>query len=340
MARDLLYRSPNPMLQALLSGADPVGPLPPAPAAQAQPTDDDGGERRRLLDLLSQPEDVGPEPTVDKPNALSLIFSALGDATNAFAAGKAGDSSLKTDAMGEYLANIERQKRDRQRFRERKGQSEFAARQRTAGVLLTEQDRRRDTALRAGEREADRLERAREADARAEQAKAALAQSAAQFAAAQDAAKERERLGREHDVNLATIHEKIRQGDKLATLDNTSISTAKGYIATLASNLDQLVQSPQDIDKLKTNARRFVDQLNVTPEARKVIDAYAAQELNDAFAEKMNQFLAAGSPQPLETSAKKFGVEYDPNAFAQGAGQLPSIQLDPQAGMRLNRRGP
>lgn len=99
-------------------------------------------ERQKLMDILLAPEDAGPAPQVDKPNALAMLFSGLGDAVNAFAAGKSGDPGFRTHYFDQYQNSLNQQKADLQRYNEKVAGGKNRSKQRTAEFLLSESDRK------------------------------------------------------------------------------------------------------------------------------------------------------------------------------------------------------
>jgi hypothetical protein len=119
-------------------------------------------DRQSLLDVLFTPEELGPAPAVDKPNALAMLFSGLGDATNAFNAARTGNSGLQSDFFDQYQRTLNQQKVDRQKYVEGLAKSRERANKGKAEFLLGEDASARErqlaaSAAKAAEEKADRL---------------------------------------------------------------------------------------------------------------------------------------------------------------------------------------
>jgi len=199
------------------------------------------------------------------------------------------------------MAYLTQQKYSAERFNERKKLGDAESKRRNLVVGLDSIDRK--------QAQADAIQGRKELQAaQLEQRKADQAQAQAQFdqqkqfqleqASKQQAFEKEMQAARiSHDTAMERIHQRQRDGDKVAEKDDKKIEAAKSYIATLADNIDALVQSPEDIDKIETRARRFFDQQNMSKDAREVIDSYFKQEVVPSLIDKRNQALDAGSPQ-------------------------------------------
>ena len=211
------YNPTRPMtLQDLLAHAnaqseDAVAtPQPPDPARVDIPGATSPQDRQKLLDMLMAPDDVGPAPQVDKANAMSLLFTGLGDAMNAMVAGQTGNPGMRSDAMGQYLRTIESQKQDLRDYQQRKGMAHNVSKNRTAQYLLSEMDRKQSAA--------DALQGRKDLQA------AGLAQAKA---LADENQKNRE-------ASLQIERDRIAAQERMNTLDNTTRANADAKQMALA----------------------------------------------------------------------------------------------------------
>jgi hypothetical protein len=91
--------------------------------------------------MLMTPDSVGPDPQVDKPNALALVLSGLGDAVSGFNAAKMGNPGFRSNYTGTYMDNIEQQKDSAHRFNERKKLRDAESKRRNLILGLNENQR-------------------------------------------------------------------------------------------------------------------------------------------------------------------------------------------------------
>ena len=129
--------------QAALQPENPVGPSgPPQPSQVMTEGMMTPQDRQKLMDILLAPEDPGPAPQVDKPNALAMLFSGLGDAVNAFAANKHGGAT--SNYFDQYLNKQNQQKADLQKYQEKVAAGKSRQRREGANYILGEADRKQE----------------------------------------------------------------------------------------------------------------------------------------------------------------------------------------------------
>ena len=137
------YRRSSPSLTDLVMNQNYQSGAPVAPGPD-QPQGSDPGadyQRNQLLQMLMTPDSVGPDLQVDKPNALALVLSGLGDAVSGFNAAKMGNPGFRSNYTGTYMDNIEQQKDSAHRFNERKKLRDAESKRRNLILGLNENQR-------------------------------------------------------------------------------------------------------------------------------------------------------------------------------------------------------
>lgn len=307
------YRQDPPTLEDLLLGvngrtAPPVAvPSASEPARVDTPGVMSPQDRQRLIDVLLAPEDIGPGPQVDKPNALSLLFSGLGDAVNMFNASKSGMPGLRSDYMGQYQYRLDQQRAEQNAYHERKAAASRRSKERTANYLLTADERAQNVAAeRQGRQDLKQMQ--------IDQQKAQQAQLDAQFQ--QQKTWEAQKL-----QETQTFQEKLQKADNIVKesiaringgIDKTQVRNDKKdlgeaitFIGQAALGAKKMLEGapgvpPMSPDEIEKRVRITLDGLTLAPDARAAADAYFAKEvgpiLHDYASKQQDESLAAGSP--------------------------------------------
>lgn len=315
------YRNQPTSLQDLLNhaSAQPDAPVDTPTAPQPSSVGIDGvmtpQERERVLNLLLQPESPGPAPEVDKPNALAMIFSGLGDAVNAFNAGRNGQPGLGSNTFDQYLRRLDQQKADRRQWEADNASAQNRARMRGANYLLSRDGQARGLAATATDKAEQRAYDAAKQKER-------LAQDEAQFQQQKtwEAQKAREqhdfeltmqKASQAHAEKLAGISRRIADGDKSAQREQEALGSAMAYVGGTADGVMKMLEGdpannipPMSIEEVQTKYRRAFDamtKIGLVGDARKAADAYLAQEVGPVIRQygiaQQNAALGAGSPQ-------------------------------------------
>ena len=314
-----MYRRARPTLQDLMEfGGDGGGGG--GMQSGIDPTQVGGSDSPLVQQLLAQafaPQDLGPRPEVYKPKFGNKLAAALGDAFSAY--GRAFAPIPATNYRGEQLG--------------RKLESEDKqARYDAAKALSGSNSGREKARFQLGEI-SDKQARADAAKAKtelaayqAQQKKDAIAQHAQDLAdaeardnraAVRDAkihsefAKEREI----HDAAQERLHEKQRQGDKIALRDEAKIDAVKEYIGTLADNLDEILKVKDPV-AVMNSARRFMDRQSMSKDAREIVESYMRQEVTSRIVEQNDLALDAGSPQQQDPNAPMTSWQRNPSEAA------------------------
>lgn len=330
-------------LQDLLnySDAQPQSSVAVPAPPDASRVDGGGGfdpqERQRLIDMLLTPDNVGDAPQVDKPNAMSLLFTGLGDALSAHVAGNTGNPGMRTNAMDQYLRNIEMQKAEKRAYDERRGAAANRAKDRTANYLLSEMDRKQELATAAAAKKEMLAYRTAQEQQAAAQEAARLAQAKAINDADNATRLQIEKMGNDNRAALAGAEARLHadrakgEGDKAqhgvyVQLKGAIVAKKREYEQALAEGKitpEQVLAEWQDIR----------DAVDLDPNG-----PYAAAA--DAFfQDKIGPVLMKYAPQQGPAQ----GAPYDKAAFAAGAAQLPldtSQGTMMQQGNQLLRRAP
>jgi len=284
------YRQ-NPTLSDLLlaSGHGAVPPMPPV--ADRVATDNPGmlsqAQRQSLIDTLTQPENLGPEPTVDKRNIGSEIFAGLGDALGAYASGMGAGRG--TNFYDEYLARRDAQKQNRDQFLKQQALLQSKSKQQRAEFLLSQDDRAAAKAERTIQAEQDRIARKQEKEQTAALETAKLAQDQAQFQDQLAWKKKSEELSNTKDLAVARIHAAAAGGDEHAKFDQKKLPEVMGYIGELADSA-QVALAGGDAkipgmtkDVMTNRVRRLIEGSGLSADAKKAIYAFAESELGAEF---------------------------------------------------------
>ncbi len=293
-----MYRQAAPTLQDLLSGAasTPAYGEPPAP-----PAPDSGGggglssqERQKLIELLMQPEDVGPpppEPAGEGQRALSMAFSGLGDALSGFVAGKTSNPGFQTDYAGNMSNRFLAQRLEKQRYLRQKGEAASKAKRDTAALILSDAEKRQM-------REDERKGREELKQMGIDQQKAALKQARdlADEAATRETAREatkntflenQSKIERAKDIAVAKIHAGAENGDAAAKYDQKKLPDVLGDLSALADGAaislgggDPAQQIPKMTpDQLLKRADRIVESSGLSADGKAAARAFIHKEL-------------------------------------------------------------
>ena len=305
------YGSNKPVtLQDLLAQANSQpdaptsAPAPPSPSQIETPGVMNQQDRQKILDMLLAPDSVGPEPEVDKTNALSLLFTGLGDAINAGVAASTQNPGLKSNTMDQYLQRINNQKEELRAYKERKLKSERDAKHRTANYLLSADDRaREDKARLASQQEARAYQEQKDKAAVAQHVTEQAAKEAADLKRFNDNKAwdlEMEKTRFSHDQIIAGIKKKSGEGDDVAKHDQKALPEIISNIGGLADVAKERLAAGDTPESMQTRVRRMLDAAMLSPEARKAAENYYDAEvgpiLREHYIEKQNSELAAGSP--------------------------------------------
>jgi len=287
-------------------------------------------DRQKLMDILLAPEDPGPAPQVDKPNALAMLFSGLGDAVNAFAANKHGGAT--SNYFDQYLNKQNQQKADLQKYQEKVAEGRNRSKQRTASYLLNEQDRRQMKAdalqgqkdLQAAnlaDRELARKERQQQIDAE-------LKAKKDQFDEQKKWDLEMEKARYGHEQAVAGLRLKRTEGDKAAAEDQKNLGTIMGHIGGLAEVAPVALSGGNPAsgipamtpEQIVERVRHLINAQQFGPEAKKAAEDYFTSEIGPILREvqikKMNDELAAQGPQQQAPNVwDKLGL--GPKAFGK-----------------------
>jgi hypothetical protein len=211
----------NVTLADLITGSNPD--LAP-PVAPSQPTasflaGEGGGlapaERNRLLEILTQPESVGPPPEIDEgtrgTQIGSNVFAALGDALGTYASILGGGRA--PNFMQQLQAKREFDKETKRTYGARKARAETESKQRKAQYLLGKDEAAMEASARkAAEEKADRLLREKiTRDTEAEQGRRSfeLAKQAEEHRLDQD-----EQAARfKHEEGMKRLEASLKTGD-------------------------------------------------------------------------------------------------------------------------------
>jgi len=269
-------------------------PVPP----DASRVDGGGGfdpqERQRLIDMLLTPDNVGDAPQVDKPNAMSLLFTGLGDALSAHVAGNTGNPGMRTNAMDQYLRNIEMQKAEKRAYDERRGAATNRAKDRTANYLLSEMDRKQSDAAALRGRK----------DLQAEAlAQAKLIQEEGQ---------------KTRDAQQQIERDRIAAQERMNTLDNTTRAIADAKQMALAK-----LKATGEADKDQHEEYKKVRMWTVANKADIIAKVKSGELIPDQVRETIQGMLDASDlVGPYRDAASAFidnqiGVGLDRHEFAQ-----------------------
>jgi hypothetical protein len=261
--------------QAALKPGNPIAPPAPSEPSSIDTGSMTPGDRQKLLDILLAPEDPGPAPSVDKPSALAMLFSGLGDAVSGFNAGKTGNPGFQTDYFRQYQNKINQQKADLQRYNEDVTKGRNRSKQRTAEYLLgadTQAKRQaKEDALAATAAKA--AEQRRQEDIARETAKDVLKREQHLTDAATKAADEQRQAVRNHKYSieleqLRNSHKdvdekKAKQGEK----DQKSFSTGVQVALSLVNG-----NPKENILPFAARVKQGEDPKTVAIELRKQYD--------------------------------------------------------------------
>jgi len=306
-------------LQDLMAG-DGGGYAPPPQAPQVPGSPDPlEAQRAALLSQLMQPDPTVPDKEAPKRNMLASILMGLGDAGTAYASVIGNAPGIKTDTLGNYMAYLTQQKDSADRFNERKKLGDAESKRRNLVIGLNELDTkqaRADAAKAKTELAAYQAQQKKDAIAQHAQ-DLADAEARDNRAAVRDAkihsefAKEREI----HDAAQERLHEKQRQGDKIALRDEAKIDAVKEYIGTLADNLDEILKVKDPV-AVMNSARRFMDRQSMSKDAREIVESYMRQEVTSRIVEQNDLALDAGSPQQQDPNAPMTPWQRNPSEAA------------------------
>lgn len=263
-----------------------------------QGVDPYSAERKTLLQTISEPDNFGPEPTVDKPSLLAKLLLGGGDALKAYAS-VLGRVPLRTDSLEKYMEYLAGQKESKAKYDELKSLSESRSKRTTAQYLLGEVDRREaksERSLAATERKAEReaaIIRDKEARAQVSAEKQAAMAAQAEAAAKEMAWKDRMASAeRRHEESLVKLRSQQEGGSKTAKDQLEGLSTAKAGVNQIANNLPKLIQGYADQagehpgmkpDEIETMFRRSLAELNLDRDATAAAQAYFDQEVASQF---------------------------------------------------------
>jgi membrane protein involved in colicin uptake len=233
-------------------------------------------DRQKLLDVLLAPDNPGPEPAVDKPSAMAMLFSGLGDAVNAFAANKYG--GVTSSYFDQYLKKQNQQKADLQRYKEKVAEGGNEAKRRTANYLLSADDRAR---MRADELAG---RKALQDDAQAAR-KAIADQTAAAAADAVNARREdivsRERIAKmETDARLKAERMQVGLHEKKATdsadkEQHAEYAKARQFIIAKKREYSQaLAEGKATPEQIRQEWADILDASDLTGDYRAAADAF------------------------------------------------------------------
>jgi len=286
------YRQNPTLNDVLLSGGN--GAVPPrAPVADTVATDSPGTlsqvQRQSLIDALTQPDNLGPEPTVDKRSIGAEIFAGLGDALGAYASGMGAGHG--TNFYNEYLARRDNQKQNREQFLKQQALLQSKSKQQKAEFLLSEDNRAAAKADAKIQAEQDRIARKAEKDQADALETAKLAQDQAQFNDQLAWKKKSEELSNTKDLAVARIHAAAAGGDEHAKFDQKKLPEIMGYIGELADSAqtalaggDPAAKIPGMTKDVMTNrVRRLIEGSGLSPDAKKAVYAFAENELGGEF---------------------------------------------------------
>jgi len=306
-------------LEDLLSqGGGGSAPAPAAPQV-AGTGDPYEAQRQALLAQLMQPDQTVPDQQAPKPNGLAQLLMGLGDAGNAYASIIGNAPQVRTDTLGNYMAYLTQQKDSADRFNERKKLGDAESKRRNLVIGLNELDTKQARADAAkAKTELLAYQTQQKKDAIAQHAlDLADAEARDNRAAARDAkirsdfAAEREI----HDAAQERLHEKQRQGDKIALRDEAKIDAVKEYIGTLADNLDDILKVKDPV-AVMNSARRFMDRQSMSKDAREIVESYMRQEVTSRIVEQNDLALDAGSPQQQDPNAPMTPWQRNPSDAA------------------------
>lgn len=302
-------------LESLLTGQGGAAPVAPGPPQPDYLGGDDGGlppgERNRLLQILMQPDDVGPPPEIDEgnlgTNIGSNIFAGIGDALGAYASilggGRAPNFMQQLQEKREFDKALKRQ------HGQRKAGAETDAKRRTAEYLLSQDDAK--------------LQRQQElADKKAEaQEKAALAKIQDENKLTDAALKRGQELAdadrkRKHDLEdaetkfgydkvLAGIRAKDSDGDPDSKHDKKALFGAKGLFAEIGELVETGSSGLQDgsvsPDQMAQIVEQRIEEEGLSEQGAEAVRLLFKKRITPIIrgveAQKMNEDLAAGSPQ-------------------------------------------
>jgi len=297
--------------QAALKPGNPIAPPAPSEPSSIDTGSMTPGDRQKLFDILLAPEDPGPAPSVDKPSALAMLFSGLGDAVNAFAANKHG--GVTSNYFDQYLNQQNKQKADLQKYQEKVAEGRNRSKQRTASYLLSEEDRRQMKAdalqgkkdLQAAnlaDRELARKERQQQIDAE-------LKAKKDQFDEQKKWDLEMEKARYGHEEAVAGLRQKRTEGDKAAAEDKKNLGTIMGHIGGLAEVAPIALSGGNPAsgipamtpEQIVERVRHLINAQQFGPEAKKAAEDYFTSEIGPILREvqikKMNDELGAQGPQ-------------------------------------------
>lgn len=252
--------------------------------------------------MLTAPENVGPEPTVDKPSRLRQVLTSLGDGMTTYASIIGRDPGLRTHNFKAYMDYLQGQKDSKAAFDERKSQAENRSKTSKAEFILRGMDSAQAKTDAAKERK-DLLDQTqalkREEDKQRAQEKADVLAAQENTQQAEFAFKERmAKADRIHDESIVRLRGQQEGGSKVAQEQLKSLSEAKAGVNKIANNLPKMIQGYTDQEgehpalkpaDINTMFRRSLAELNLGKEATDAAQAYFDKEVASQF-----QALAGG----------------------------------------------
>lgn len=233
-------------------------------------------ERQKLLDILFAPDDPGPVPEVDKPSALAMLFSGLGDATNAFAANAYGGKT--SSYFDQYLSKQNQQKADLKKYQEQVAEGRNRSKQRTAQYLLSEQDKKQMRAdAAAGQKELKQLTLAAQAadrDAHVQAAAETVAARREEIASREKIAK-METDARVHSDNLQSVLHAKKLTDEGDKDQHAEYAKARQFIIAKKREYAQaLAEGKVTPEQVRQEWQDTIDASDLTGDYRKAADAF------------------------------------------------------------------
>jgi len=253
----------------------------------ADPVYEPDPNRQRLIDILTAPDEQGPPPQVDKPNALAMALSGIGDSLNSFNAARRGDPGLRSDYFQQYLSNLDQQKESLRKYQTKLAESQSASKKSRAQFLLADQDIQAAKADAKIQAEQDRIARQKEKEQEATLKQADITAENLRNEARIKGENERARLSRITDVSVARIHARAAAGDEHAKFDQKALPEVMGLLSDLADGT-QTALSGGDVaakipsmtpDQIEARKRRIIEGSGLSPDAKAAAYAFAEREV-------------------------------------------------------------